>query len=303
MRSSSAHVTSVDGSSHLRRLQMDGWTVVEGLIPASKVAAIRQGVLDTTEELADQAQRGSDVPGAVSYGRDASRSLRKRAEGVGHVPGFLNYNQSIGSFLADDRLMVIVRATLGPQVKISFSTGTTNYPGNGRGAWHADWPCNQQSAGCMPSPYLDAAIHLTTLWMLSPFTEQNGGTLIVPGSHRNRNNPSGTMGVDRMAPYPTEMNVTGEPGSVLIMDSRLWHATAPNRSAEPRIAVVFRYAPWWLNTRILMPGSFEHEELVARTGGTTPEQPALSSAAYARLPAAAQKLLAHWVEENAARAV
>ena len=47
--------------------------------------------------------------------------------------------------------------------------------------------------------------------------------------------------------YPSEIQVEGEAGSVLVMDSRLWHASGPNGTPEPRVAFGVRYAPWWLN--------------------------------------------------------
>ena len=57
--------------------------------------------------------------------------------------------------------------------------------------------------------YPDVVMHVTTLWLLSPFNEENGGTFIVPGSHRANNNPSGDNGIAPARPFPTEMQVTG----------------------------------------------------------------------------------------------
>ena len=139
--------------------------------------------------------------------------------------------------------MGILEALLGSFVKVSYVSATINRRGNPRGRWHADWPFNQINASHVLAPYPDAVMHLTTLWMLSPFTHENGGTLIVPGSHRWSNNPTGNIDVDPLEPYSTEMNATGPAGSVLVLDSRIWHATAPNQSQEDRVSVVVRYAP------------------------------------------------------------
>jgi hypothetical protein len=79
------------------------------------------------------------------------------------------------------------------------------------------------------------------------------------------------------------------------MDSRLWHATAPNITDEPRVSVVVRYAPWWLNTRILMPGSPERQMVVDEPGLTDNEQPPIPPDVYARLPDEAKPLFRHWV--------
>ena len=54
--------------------------------------------------------------------------------------------------------------------------------------------------------------------------------------------------------FPTEINVTGPTGSVLLFDSRLWHSTSPNETDAPRVALAVRYAPWWLNLEVPATG-------------------------------------------------
>ena len=257
----------------LLHLKLDGWCVVEDIIPADQIEHVRQSV-----EAAVAEHRNPAAP-----------------SGIGHLPGMINFDQSFAPFLADEKLLALVGAMLGHHPRISFTTGTINYPGNERGGWHADWPFNQNNAGHIPAPYPDATVHLTTLWMLAPFTEENGGTLLVPGSHRSPNNPTGDNGVDPLAPYPTEVNACGPAGSVLVLDSRLWHATAPNRSHEPRTSVVVRYAPWWLNVEVLRPGSDERRRLSGETGLKENAVPSLPASVFAELPAPVQPLFRHWV--------
>ena len=70
--------------------------------------------------------------------------------------------------------------------------------------------------------------------MLTPFAAETGGTFVVPGSHRWPRNPAaGDMSeMDQDAPYPTECQIEGPAGSVLMYDSRLWHAVASNQSQK-----------------------------------------------------------------------
>lgn len=263
---------SVD--SALLHLQINGWCVVEDVIPDDRVDAIRESVEKTVE-----------VHGTYAG-----------TEGVGTRKGLLAFNQSFAPYLADKRVLGIAEALFGAHVRISFTTAHINYPGNVRGALHADWPFNQQNAGHIPAPYPDAVMHLTTLWMLSPFTHETGGTLVVPGSHRSPNNPSGDNGVNPLEPYPAEMQATGDAGSVLMLDSRTWHATAPNITDKPRVGMAVRYAPWWLNLDVLMPGSDERARIVDEAGGKENEVAAVSSAIYEELPADVKPLYRHWVK-------
>jgi ectoine hydroxylase-related dioxygenase (phytanoyl-CoA dioxygenase family) len=213
------------------------------------------------------------------------------------LPTIISYDQTFAPYLAAPPIMALAKVMLGEHLRISFTTGTINYPGNERGGWHADWPFNQRNAGHIPAPYPDATFHLTTLWMFSSFTAENGGTLVVPGSHRTSNNPTGDNGIDPLAPYHTEVHATGNAGSVLLFDSRLWHASAPNRSTEPRVSVVVRYAPWWLNLEVLRPGSVEREEMVNAVGGRENEVPAIPTDSFEKLPAEVRPLFRHWVEQ------
>lgn len=44
-----------------------------------------------------------------------------------------------------------------------------------RGDWHAHWPYNQEKPGRIPAPYPDFPIQLSSLWIGSDFTPENGG--------------------------------------------------------------------------------------------------------------------------------
>jgi hypothetical protein len=259
----------------LLQVQMSGFCVLKDVIPKAECVTIRQRVLDAV------ARESANYPDAPKQ--------------VGFVPGIINHEQSFAPYLADERMMKLAGALLGDQLRISFTSAIINQPGNARGAWHADWPFNQRNAGHVPVPYPDAVFHLTTLWMLSPFGGDNGGTLIVPGSHRSSSNPTDGNTFPSETPFPTEQHAHGEAGSVLVFDSRLWHAASPNRTDEPRVALAVRYAPWWLNLEILRPESDERRRMVDETGGGENHVPSLPRAVYDRLPSNVQPLYRHWI--------
>ena len=258
-----------------RHLQIDGWYVIEGVIPADEVGAVRDHVLETV---------------------NANKHKRKNApENIGAVSGLIAHDQSFAPYLVESRLLGLCKAMLGDHVRISFTSSIVNYPGNERSQLHSDWPFNQQNALHLPAPYPDVVAHLTTIWMLTPFTEENGATFIVSGSHRASNNPTGGNGVELFEPYPTERQVIGEAGSVMVFDSRLWHAAAPNRSTQPRVGMAIRYAPNWLNLEVLRPGSDERRRLVDETGASENVVPEVPRDVFDELPQAVKPLFRHWV--------
>jgi ectoine hydroxylase-related dioxygenase (phytanoyl-CoA dioxygenase family) len=264
------------------QMQVTGFCIIRDLIPADRCAAIRETVIKAVR----------DECAASEVGRSAAE------RGVGFTPGIINHDQSFAEYLAEERLLQPVERMLGEHVRISFTSAIINQPGNQRGIWHADWPFNQTRAGRVRAPYPDALMHITTLWMLSPFEAENGGTLIVPGSHRSPTNPTAEDGPDAYAPFPGETHASGPAGSVLVFDSRLWHASAPNRSNEPRVALAVRYAPWWLDLEVLRPESDQRKRMVDETGAKENAVPSVRREVFDRLPERVKPLFRHWVEPS-----
>lgn len=82
----------------------------------------------------------------------------------------------------------------------------------------------------------------------------------------------------------------------LLYDSRLWHAVAPNRIEQVRVALIVRYAPWRLNLNPTMIGRPEHTMIVVETGGKNYESVPLQHNVYERLPEDVKPLYRHYVE-------
>ncbi len=283
---------------------MNGFCVVAGVIPDDQVAVVRDSVME--------AQARHDVESGAKEEAIRARGHRIGVKGVGNLKQVINQTQAFAPFIADRRILDIAETFFGPFVRISSTGCVINHPGNERGYWHADWPHNQTNASHIRAPYPDAFVHLATIWMLSDFTEENGGTFLLPGTHRMNENPSigavrrgrgsegkvseGPLaGFDRDSPYPTEIQATGKAGSVLLYDSRLWHAVAPNQSDHPRVAILIRYAPWWLNLNPTMIGHPEHTMMVVETGGKNYENPPIKPEVYESLPDDVKPLYRHFV--------
>ena len=271
-------------------IQQNGFCVVENVIPPASVRSIRETLFEV--------QAAHNEEGEAELAAIRARGHRVGAKGVGVLKQVINETQCFASYLADREILDLVEAFFGPFVRISCTDCVVNHPGNDRGYWHADWPFNQTNASRIPAPYADAMVHLSTIWMLTEFSEQTGGTLVIPESHRIPENPSASTmdGIDPDASSEREIQISGSAGSVLIYDSRLWHAVAPNRSTEPRVALIVRYAPWWLNLNPTMMGTPEHTRMVVETGGKNYENLPVRGEVYDRLPEDVKPLYRHWVK-------
>lgn len=266
----------------------EGWCVIEDVIPEEDVPGLRQAVLELIGKQHAEWERW----------RAESRAGGRRsgAEGVENAQGVINAIPQCAPFVADRRILDVAEAVFGPYVRVSSTSAIVTNPGNGRGYWHADWPFNQTFTSCIPTPYPDAVMHLSSIFMLTDFSAENGGTLFVPRSHRLPHNPSGGDGFACEASHPNEVNVTGTAGSIFLYDSRLWHSVAPNRSSGPRVALSVRYAPWWLNLDVRRKGSPDNLRIVAEANGKDNCVPLLSRSSFDALPEHVKPLFRHWVE-------
>jgi ectoine hydroxylase-related dioxygenase (phytanoyl-CoA dioxygenase family) len=77
------------------------------------------------------------------------------------------------------------------------------------------------------------SIVCNSMWALSDFTEANGATRLVPGSHRSPNPDYGGA-------YDTIPAAMAK-GSVLIWDGSLWHGGGANVTGERRTGIAMNY--------------------------------------------------------------
>ena len=87
---------------------------------------------------------------------------------------------------------------------------------------------------------IDLALTMNVMWMLVDFTDENGATRLVPGSHRVQAEPPGDEPVRTIAG-------TGPAGTALVFDGRIWHGTGANTTAdELRYGVLTYFCRPWL---------------------------------------------------------
>lgn len=97
-------------------------------------------------------------------------------------------------------------------------------------------------------PYLGKKTHMMQfVFLLEKSTENNGCTIAVKNSHKSGKHPHTKKG--------KITSITGDPGDVIIWDSRLWHGTKENKINASRWAIVTTLSAWWVKQAMDMPKS------------------------------------------------
>jgi ectoine hydroxylase-related dioxygenase (phytanoyl-CoA dioxygenase family) len=90
----------------------------------------------------------------------------------------------------------------------------------------------------IPLPKPHVPVICNSMWALTDFTESNGATRVVPGSHL-RESPVYGQHYDSV---PAEM----KKGSVLIWPGSLWHGGGANRTGERRVGIAMNYCAGYI---------------------------------------------------------
>ena len=135
-------------------------------------------------------------------------------------------------YLATDPLLLGVLDQVLGHYQLSAPVGICIGPGEKAQILHRD-------DAIYPVPEPHPPLVVNTMWPLDEFTEQNGATRFIPGSHRWE--PGRRPGPDD----PVETAVMS-PGSALFYLGSLWHGGGANQTARPRLGVILEYAAGWL---------------------------------------------------------
>ena len=98
------------------------------------------------------------------------------------------------------------------------------------------------------SPWItkEAPALVNTMYIPQDVNEENGGTLVIPGSHKIMIDAGsdGQIGI-----LPPAINLEAKAGTIMLFDGRLLHGTGVNKSDKPRFVATMSNVKSWMRTQ------------------------------------------------------
>lgn len=150
-------------------------------------------------------------------------------EGSDRLSDLVNKDPMFDITFTHPRVLAAVAHVIRSDFKFSSLNSRFARPGQGHQGLHVDLD-EPITAGP------DDCLGCNTVWVLDDFTERNGATRVVPGTHRSGKAPWDEM-PDPGAPHPREVKVIAPAGTVLVFSAHTWHGGTRNDTASPRRAM------------------------------------------------------------------
>ncbi len=198
----------------LESLQRDGYVILENAIDRHALGAIVDAL----------APHEAERP----FGRNAFEGQKSQRvyslAGKGNV--FLHVAEHLAVLALVDRLLM-------PNYLLSTMHSIRLHPGEQAQAWHTD-----DAFYFSPRPHA-LPLAISVIWAIEDFTEDNGATEVIPGSHQWGHELPDQRDVEPVAAVMPA-------GSALVFDAALWHRGGRNDTSRTRLAISPQYCQPWL---------------------------------------------------------
>jgi ectoine hydroxylase-related dioxygenase (phytanoyl-CoA dioxygenase family) len=202
-------------AEHVERVARDGYTIVEDAIEPELV----DGLLDDLHRL----ERDLDVrPAGNSF--EGANTLR--------IYNLLVHGERFERVPVHPAVLPVVDGVLGPGCLVSSLSSIDIRPGEQAQPIHAD-----DQLIPLPKPHPPTVCN--TMWALTDFTEENGATRIIPGTHLADSSP-------RYGSEHESIPAVMGKGSVLVWHGSLWHGGGANRSEARRVGIAMNYCAGYI---------------------------------------------------------
>ena len=204
-----------------RQLDHDGFLPMPEFLTAAQTRALA----DKFDELLGEERQRAGIEAHQEKGADRLANL-------------VNKDPIFEKCFTHPRILAAMDHVLSGNIKLNSLNGRAAVPGEGLQSLHTDFGHGTGDKRRFVETAVEPGHYrvCNSIWLLDDFTEENGATRVVPGSHRWHKVPSEEM-PQPMASHPDEQLLIFPAGTVVIVNGHTWHGGTLNVSNRPRRAL------------------------------------------------------------------
>jgi ectoine hydroxylase-related dioxygenase (phytanoyl-CoA dioxygenase family) len=216
----------LDVDLRLEEFDTSGFTIFENVLTTTEV--------DTLVDAVHRFEKRSDP---------LTKTHQIRGKNTIRTVGLICKDHHFADLVSNYVLLEVIERILGTEFLLFNIFAVNIQPGEVAQALHTD-----DLTLDIPRPYSPKVVNV--IFALTDFTEKNGATRLVPGSH---------MWADKPADNPIDAFARNEQretipavmprGSAIIYNGSLWHGGGQNKSSDERIGFSVAYSRGWMRTQ------------------------------------------------------
>ena len=201
--------------AHAAAIASDGYTIIEHAIDPKFLDALNDDLLRLEREY-------RVVPSDNSF--EGAHTVR--------IYNLLAFGKLYEAIPVHEHVLPVVERVLDAGCLVSSLSSISIDPGETAQPIHAD-----DQLIPLDKPHVPTVCN--SMWALTDFTEANGATRIIPGTHLADASP------DYGAPYDS-IAAQMPKGSVLVWHGSLWHGGGANTTDQRRVGIAMNYCAGWV---------------------------------------------------------
>ncbi|WP_149303100.1 phytanoyl-CoA dioxygenase family protein [Pareuzebyella sediminis] len=202
----------------ITKLYKEGYLCLGQLLTKTQVEEINDRITELLKIEGESA--GSELA-------DSKYIRHPKEYGADRLADLVNKGAVFDIFYTHQRVLAGIEAVLGKEYKLSSLNYRAAKPGKGLQKLHVDY--KNSVAG-------ERFKVCNSIWLLDDFTDYNGATRIVPGTHMSNKLPEEEMDNPTLA-HPDEILIKAPAGTVFIFNSHVWHGGTTNTTSKDRRSI------------------------------------------------------------------
>lgn len=204
--------------TEITHLEAKGYVSLGQLLSSSELELVNKKIDDLLVH--EGANAGSEL-------FDSKYIRHPNEAGADRLADLVNKGSIFDVFYTHPRILAAIEAVLGTSYKLSSLNYRAAKPGQGLQKLHVDYGNSVPDGGYKVC---------NTIWLLDDFTENNGATRIVPGTHKSSQLPNEAIENPEL-PHPDEVLIQAPAGSVFVFNSHVWHGGTTNHTNKYRRSI------------------------------------------------------------------